>query len=227
MYKKVIAQLHGINTTAKWQGTFSDAAQYVGWKSDLKRWYYGKFSVFRFLLPWQRSSKVYWFRNTYTELKYDKSFAKDLDDDHPPSIVAHSFGTYIPGYSLVRFPNIKFDKVIVCGSILPKDFPWDELLERGQVIAIRNEYGTADIWSDITRWFVKGTGPSGKTGFDCRHSRLIQQEFSTFRHSDYFERGHMDSFWIPFIGKEVSAEFHRTSPTHLPRASIPWGLYAI
>jgi hypothetical protein len=186
---KVIAPLHGIRTTANWHRTLSDALQSVpGWQCDLERWYYGRFSLLRFLLPWQRSSRVKWFRETYNALTRDRTF--DLGETNLPSIVAHSFGIYILGYALVRFPNIKFDRIILCGSILPKDFPWNELLERGQVNAVRNEYGTNDNWSDVARWFVKGTGASGKTGFERKHLRLFQERFS-FRHSEYFDRGHI------------------------------------
>jgi len=220
----VIAPLHGIRTTANWQRTFSDAVQRVGWKCDLERWYYGKYSLLRFLLPWQRSSRVYWFRDTYTKLLSDRSF--DIESDNLPSIVAHSFGTYILGYALVKFPNIKFDKIILCGSILPKDFPWDDLLDRGQVLAVRNEYGTDDKCSDIVRWFVKGTGSSGKTGFERKHRKLLEERFS-FRHSDYFERGHMDSYWIPFIQKGIVAELPHEFPAYRSRPNTPWGLYVV
>lgn len=63
-----------------------------------------------------------------------------------PSIVAHSFGTYIFGNALMRYPFLRFNKVLLCGSILPADFPWDVLVDRGQVQAVRNEHGARDTW---------------------------------------------------------------------------------
>jgi|SRR6516165_636178 serine/threonine-protein kinase len=106
---RVIAPLHGIGTTANWHRTLSDALQPVKeWRCDLERWYYGKFSFFRFLLPWKRSGQIKWFRQTYTALMDDRRFA--LGKNNLPSIVAHSFGTYILGYALRKFPNIKFQR---------------------------------------------------------------------------------------------------------------------
>jgi hypothetical protein len=222
---KVVVPLHGIRTIASWQRTLSDAVQNVGWKCALDKWNYGIFSLFRFLIPRQRESRVSWFRSTYTEFTNDRTF--EIDNSNLPSIVAHSFGTYILGYSLLKYNNVRFDKVILCGSILPEDFPWRDILARGQVNAVRNEFGTNDFWSNIVRWFVQGTGASGKKGFWYQHPRLFQQEF-LFQHSEYFERGHMDEYWIPFIRKEIAVEgVARELPVHRPRPNIPWGLYGL
>ena len=90
---RVIAPLHGIRTTASWQRTFSDVAQAQGWRCPLERWNYGRFSLLRFLKPFQRRTKINWFRNTYSDCIHYKSLP--LYDDNLPSIVAHSFGTYI------------------------------------------------------------------------------------------------------------------------------------
>jgi hypothetical protein len=78
----------------------------------------------------------------------------------------------------------------------------------------------------MVRWFVAGTGASGKKGFWCQHSRLFEQKFS-FHHSEYFERGHMDTYWILFIRKEIAADLHHESLAHRPRTNIPWGLYGV
>jgi pimeloyl-ACP methyl ester carboxylesterase len=222
---KVIAPLHGIRTTANWHRILSDTLQPLNeWQCDLTRWYYGRFSLLRFLLPWQRSSRIKWFRQTYDELMNDRRF--DASSDNLPSIVAHSFGTYILGHALAKFPHIKFDRVILCGSILPRDFPWDHLLARGQVKAVRNEYGAKDIWSDIVPWFVRGAGSSGKSGFTCRHPKLFQQRFS-FEHSDYFNTGHISTYWLPFISNEIPRQ---RRAEQLPgdgkkEPTIPWGVY--
>src|SRR5438552_17651285 len=120
MPEVVIAPLHGIRTTASWQRTLSDAAQAKGWRCALEMWNYGRFSLLRFLLPWQRETKIRWFRETYTAFMRDSTF--DLNPNNLPSIVAHSFGTYVLGYALLKYDNIRFDKVILCASILPRDF---------------------------------------------------------------------------------------------------------
>ncbi len=147
---KVIVPLHGIRTHAAWQRALADVAQENGLVCPLEKWSFGYFSLLRFIFSWQREAKVRWFRTNYQDLLSDRRLA--LNDNNRPSIVAHSFGTYILGYSLIKYRNIKLDKVILCGSILPNDFPWHEIIERGQVGSVRNEYGVKDIWVRLVRW---------------------------------------------------------------------------
>ena len=52
--------------------------------------------------------------------------------------------------------DVKVDKVLLCGSILPRDFPWSRLLEAGQIGSVRNEYGVRDTWVRLVAWFVRG-----------------------------------------------------------------------
>jgi pimeloyl-ACP methyl ester carboxylesterase len=195
----------------------------------LEKWNFGYFSIIRFLLPWQREAKVRWFRSNYDDL-IENRYA-GLGPDNYPSVVAHSFGTYILGYALLKYRNIRLDKVILCGSILPRNFPWKEIIERGQVRELRNEYGVKDVWVRFVKWFVKGSGSSGENGFTengfkLQSDRIIQEEFR-FEHSEYFNRGHMGEFWIPFLlrpSDPVTVPV-RTRPVPRPFSRSPIGLY--
>ena len=141
-----------------------------------------------------------------------------------PSLVAHSFGTYILGNAMLKYDWLRFDKIILCGSILPVDFPWDELIKHGQVQSVRNEYGVQDILVRLVSWFVADTGPSGYRRFSRTHKRLEQEEF-LYEHSEYFDTGHMESKWLPFLRKQ---EIHQ-GPTKVavkrPSRTYPIGLY--
>jgi hypothetical protein len=114
----------------------------------------------------------------------------------------------------------------LCGSILPQEFPWNDILDRGQVTAVLNEFGSEDIWSKFVRWFVGGTGASGQEGFWSRHSCIFQKKFS-FKHSEYFERGHIEQSWVPFIAQNLAARPRTTFDVHAPRPNAPWGLYIV
>ncbi len=223
---KVICPLHGILTLAAWQRALSDLAGNTGWLCRLDRWSYGRFSVVAFLTHWTREAKLRWLRRQYDAEIHDRRL--NIERGQLPSVVAHSFGTYILGYTLLRFDFIRFDKVILCGSILPVDFPWDKLIERGQVQAVRHEYGVRDPWVRRVRWFVSGTGPSGATGFTCRHERLEQEEFE-YAHSDYFGADHMEDRWIPFLNKPLTQIPRAKDRPRIPRprTSSPWGLYGL
>ena len=223
---RVICPLHGIRTLAVWQKGLSDLAASCGWVCRLDRWSYGRFSLLAFFTPWSREAKLGWLRRQYDAETHDRRLL--IEKGQAPSVVAHSFGTYILGYTLLRFDFIRFNKVILCGSILPRDFPWDKLIERGQVQAVRNEFGVRDPWVIWVRWFVRGTGPSGASGFAYTHERFEQEEFD-FNHGDYFGIDHMEDRWIPFLNKPLE-EIPRSDVggrIPRPRTSAPWGLYGL
>ncbi|MFX0579321.1 serine/threonine-protein kinase [Nocardia nepalensis] len=219
----VVVALHGIRTQAAWQRAFSEVAGRVGMGAHADRWNFGYFSVLRFLMPWARLAKVRWFRETYQQ-EFDDA---PVTGQKQPSIVAHSFGTYILGNALLRYPYLRFNKVLLCGSILPTRFPWDLIIERGQVQAVRNEYGSEDVWTRGVGWFVPGTGPSGVVGFSAKHARFEQEHF-LFAHSEYFERGHMVSRWLPFLNAHIDERPARETSIAPPKTDgRPWGLYIV
>jgi len=189
---KVICPLHGIRTLAAWQKGLSDLAGNHGWDCRLGRWSYGRFSLLAFLTPWSREAKLAWLREQYDQEMHDGRLL--IGEGQTPSMVAHSFGTYILGYTLLRFDFIRFNKVILCGSILPRDFPWDKLIERGQVQAVRNEFGVRDPWVKRVGCFVRGAGPSGAYGFTCKHERLKQEKFE-YDHSVSVRDNHSCRAW--------------------------------
>src|ERR1700728_4613076 len=96
---RIVFTLHGIRTRAAWPRSFADIAQESQWVSRLDRWSYGYFSAIRFLLPGQRRSKVEWFNRTYQEETGDRNV--DVSETRRPSIVVHSFGSYILGNAML------------------------------------------------------------------------------------------------------------------------------
>ncbi len=222
---RMVVTLHGIRTHAAWQRAFAETASDAGLEARMDRWSFGHFPVVRFLQPWSRMARVKWFRDSYDD-EFGALLAATSSLDRP-SIVAHSFGTYILGYALLRYSYLRFGKVILCGSILPKGFPWDKIIERGQVQAVRNEFGTEDVWTRLVDRFVPGTGASGRDGFAIGHPRLEQERF-TFSHSEYFERYHMESRWIPFLRRRLPlVPPHEGTIEGRVASRTPWGLYAL
>ena len=224
---KVVCPLHGIRTQAEWQKRLSELLAGYGWHCRLERWSFGHFSLLKFFTPWTRETKLEWFRQQYDDELHDRRL--EIEKGQTPSVVAHSFGTYILGYApLLRSDYIRVNKVILCGSVLPTDFPWDLLIKRGQVQAVRNEYGGRDPWVKHVHWFVHGAGASGTSGFTRTHERLEQEKFD-YSHSEYFVKGHMEDRWVPFLGKSLE-EIPRSrveTPIPRPRTAAPWGLYGL
>lgn len=200
MDKKVVIPLHGIRTHAEWQRKFVDFTQYPKYHDVLHcvldDWSFGHFPLIKFLRRGERNKKIDWFRKQY--YLFMNSRNTYLAQGEYPSIVAHSFGTYILGHALEKYSYLKFDKIILCGSILPRTFDWKKIIERGQVREVRNEYGVQDIWVRRAQWFIADAGSSGYDGFAIAHDKLIQEKF-LYKHSEYFDKGHMEAFWIPFL----------------------------
>lgn len=192
---KVLIGLHGIRSHGAWYDALGDVVQVKGWKMRINRWKFGKFLAIRLVFPGQRLAKVQWFREQYEAERSDSESGIDYESHRYPSIVAHSFGTYILGNALLKYKHIRFNKVILCGSILPEDFPWDQLIDRGQVQFLRNEYGVNDYWVKLCPIFVANSGWSGLSGFTLDHPRIQQEQF-LYDHSEYFEKGHIRQCWL-------------------------------
>lgn len=194
---RVVITLHGIRTRGAWQKTLGDALRQAGFVTESLD--FGYFTAIQLLLPSARRRKVLWFRDQYTAIR-------DRHAGATPSIVAHSLGTYLVTQAMtIFFGDVKFDRIILCGSIARRDYKWSkakkgDLFQRGL-----NDYGRQDVWSRLVEWVVSDAGSSGHRGFsDNAKGALLQQE-RDFRHSDYFYAENYKLRWIPFLlGQKLS-----------------------
>jgi hypothetical protein len=116
-----------------------------------------------------------------------------------PSVVAHSLGSWIVGNAMLKFSDIRFDKILFAGSILPRDFDWSLLFARDQVESVRNECGQNDPWPKWASRFVAQTGTGGSEGFEWLSSAVENDHCEWFGHSDALMRQHIEQLWIPFL----------------------------
>jgi len=98
-----------------------------------------------------------------------------------PHVIAHSFGTFLIGSLMKRFPDIQFDAVILTGCVLPAGFDWQSL--KGNKVSgfcrVRNEVADGDQivrLASLLRRLIPGMGSAGVTGFHeaSRRSLLMQ-----------------------------------------------------
>jgi|GEM_PF-2997970 len=193
--RKVVVSLHGIRTRGLWQKEVAPVISEQGWiyyPLD-----YGDFSPFQLISEGERNEKIEWFRNEINDIC--QKIAPII-----PSVIAHSFGTFIVCNTLDKYRNIHLDKLILCGSILPQDFDWKKIIDRKQVTMVKNDCGGKDFWAGISGKFVAGTGPSGRAGFNQKHERLIDDQFERFEHSDFFGYDHYVGEWVPFLEKDMA-----------------------
>lgn len=113
-------------------------------------------------------------------------------------VIAHSFGSYIISRLLKSHPDIEFERIILCGSIIPRDFQWDVYAKYMQRGAIVNDVGTRDFYPVLATFASLGYGASGRLGFN---TGAVVDRYFCYAHSDFFEkkRGHIRRFWKPFL----------------------------
>lgn len=201
--RKVIISLHGIRTRGKWQKDLSPLITEQGWI------YYpldfGWYSVLFFIPAIFRRGKIEWFREGYREIR-------NRYPDVVPSIVAHSFGSWILCKAIEKYEHLKFDKIILTGSIVNSDFDWKGIHARNQVAAVRNDIGSRDFWARFSRFFAWGTGHSGYAGFEQNSEFLTDKTYAHYDHGSAFGYDHYLGEWIPFLAQ----------PRPFANGTVPW-----
>jgi pimeloyl-ACP methyl ester carboxylesterase len=133
---RVVVTIHGIRTHGKWQ---KEITPYLARHGLIP--YHIDFGFFRaifFFFKWTRERQVKAVRD---ELR---SLVAHLDSPRI-GIIAHSFGTHLAMEALVRENGgLLYDRIVLTGSIVPRDFDWNSALEKKWVMALRNERATDD-----------------------------------------------------------------------------------
>ncbi|HEX8191582.1 MAG TPA: hypothetical protein VF552_01650 [Allosphingosinicella sp.] len=196
---KLLMTVHGIRTDGSWQ---KQAASVLGpVVGAMESFDYGRYGTFSFFRPSKNRKLVDRFYEWYG-MTVAATRGVDLSaHDKRPSCIAHSFGTWLVGMAMLKHPDVKFDKLIFNGSVLPADFDWERLIARDQVGLVCNECGTSDLWPRMAARFVRGTGDAGSRGFESSNSVVMNERRDDFAHSDFHLRQHMAEQWKPFIAR--------------------------
>jgi hypothetical protein len=189
--KPLVITLHGIRTFAPWQKELADELGKAGFYT--KSLQYGHYGIFGLLRKSQRRKKIEWLREQYTQITREYP-------DVVPSIIAHSFGTYMIANVLELYDGIQFDQVVLCGSVIPQDYNWQELVKRNQVKRVLNDCAEKDIVVKAAPFFIKDAGSSGAYGFKRDNDDHFHQRFiAKFGHSDYLHVLNFTTNWIPYL----------------------------
>lgn len=167
--QRVVLIMHGIRDFGDWTGELrkklTKAADSEGIRIETVTSSYGYFPMTKFLLFQARQKNVRWFMDQYTEALARCPGVKTID------FAGHSNGTYLLGSALKRYRSCTFGRVVCAGSVLPRDFEWDELVRDGRIEAIRNYVASGDwvvgIFPNFFERFSKSTdiGGGGFLGF--------------------------------------------------------------
>ncbi|MEB0129739.1 hypothetical protein [Pseudomonas sp. CCI2.4] len=131
------------------------------------------------------------------------------------SVIAHSFGTFIIAKIIEDNPEIQFEKIVICGSVIPRDFNWTKHAPFARNGDIVNDVGILDIWPVIANCFTLGYGASGNQGF---RSALVIDRFFNYHHSDFFEQknDHIRKYWKPIFEQGIVPK----SDCKLPKTNV-------
>ena len=192
-----VLTLHGMNTRGVWQENLNWLVSLTYGRMVPVRVY--KYGMVRLGVLFRRSQRK--LRDEVSERLRSFSTQAELAGYRPePDVIAHSFGTWLLGRALEADKTLKVGRVILTGCILPPCFCWQTLIDRGQVEAVLNHYGTADLPVAITRYFIPDSGPAGRRGFDAQGA--INVEAPGFGHSTFFDEELDQVFekvWRPFL----------------------------
>ncbi len=188
---RLVLSLHGIRTRGVWQKQLTRALGEGGLIHDPLD--YDFFRAIQLVIPFLRKRKIKWFLEQY-------QVAVKGRGDQRPSVIAHSFGTYLVAQTMEKYDEVKFDRIVFCGSIVRISFPWSTIFERRQAVRVLNDYGAKDFWAKAAEFMVSDAGPSGAKGFHDKGGGSVVERFRPlFRHSDYFYLANYQQNWVPFL----------------------------
>lgn len=125
---------------------------------------YGYFPMLSFLRPGARAEKAAWLMDRYAE-------ARHLYPQARFHYVGHSHGTYLLRHVLEAVPDVRFDRVVLAGSVLRSSEPWECFFDRGQVGQLLNLRASED-WvvaifpNTMERVGWQDLGGAGVRGFE-------------------------------------------------------------
>jgi hypothetical protein len=205
---QVVLLIHGIRTQAEWQSMVKEKLS-VPDRVIVYPIGYGYFDVVRFWFPfWSRKKPI---ERVHDEIRVALQKHQKLHPNAKLSIIAHSFGTFIIGEILKKDFTLQLHRLVLCGSVLPQDFPWSLLQGRFNDENTINECGTADIWPVLAQSLSWGYGASGTHGFK---KVLIKDRFHAGGHGQYFNPEFVEKYWEPFIrrGEYKETDFEVKMP---------------
>lgn len=184
-----IITIHGIRRQTKWYDEFKKLPHWENTGVKIENFEYGYFTMVQFLIPHYRRKVLREFQIYYSQ---------NFNPNYPPNLICHSFGTYIFYSSIKKYKSIKFNKVILCGSILSRKIDWTSFFEANQVKYLLNDFGKLDSVVKFSSLIIRECGTSGQKGFlkvPEMYYNCFHQRDNYYEHSDYFLPLNMQENW--------------------------------
>ncbi len=206
--------IHGWNSNRDWQLILTRSINAI--KLTSIPYVYGR-KIFK-IFPWHLKADISKFKDWYFNAANNKNYTIDISKPyHRPSIIAHSLGSYILVKTLEKYPEIKFDKIFLVGSIIPENYDWFKLILNDQVSSIVYERSQKD-WVVSLSFLITGSPKTcTRHGFLQKSSFIIETNVEHFGHGDFNYEEHYISMFKKYIyekphqlrivhGKELSKQ---------------------
>ncbi|XXF09924.1 hypothetical protein J3Q00_06070 [Pseudomonas sp. D2-3] len=175
--------IHGMNSRAKWQETFSwEIANRLSYSAPVLIYKYGWATIDVFA-RWLHERLA---RRLGERMRIAIEQAQKSRLPTRPDIIAHSFGTLLLSRVLENpeFADLRFGRIITAASIVRPDFDWDRLIEQGRVEAVLNHVGGRDRAVPLAQYAIPGAGPGGKVGYLAASTLNVRTD--EYGHSGFF-----------------------------------------
>ena len=163
---------------------------------------YGFLSAFRFVIPSVRKRYARFFRDFYTEVICRNRDARIY-------VLCHSNGTYALGHCLQEFQAISVERVALAGSVLPTDYPWSSLIDRKQVLSVRNDCASRDFPVALLCSALRGLGMRdiGTGGFNGFFGGAVEEvRYHPGGHGAMLKESNLDSMLRYLLNDEEAGE---------------------
>lgn len=191
--QNVIFILHGIRASNRgWVSKLADLVAREFPDAEVIPSSYGYLSALDFFIPFLHIRPLRWFHTKYADYYAQNPGANFY-------FVGHSNGTYILGRSLLALRGMRFDKIILAGSVLPTNYPWRKIFKRGQYRELRNDQANADfpvgfLCSGLHGLGRKDIGTGGYEGFQDDDNSVIQYAFHGGDHGAALVDSNLENF---------------------------------
>jgi O-acetyl-ADP-ribose deacetylase (regulator of RNase III) len=228
-----IVMVHGIRTDGRWNDMVGRLLREADHTANPVPIGYGFLDLLSFLLPvcMIRNRLI---RRVATEL----SRLSKVEGTKKFSVIAHSFGTFLTVHALQRSRHVELDCLILCGSVVPKDFPWDSIERQLRVIdpyeypgrRVLNDCGWRDVWPVFAETITWGFGSSGRFGFQIG---VVKDRFHELAHSEFFTDYFVKTYWVSAIteGRIIEGKGFRPQSKWLlqllTRFHVKWVIVAV
>lgn len=214
--RHVVVLVHGINTRAQWLSSVKPVLEKAG--LIVAPAGYDVYGLLRFLLPFD------WPRRRAVERV--RTRVKTAIAVHRPdrlSVIAHSFGSYIVARLIAEDFDIRWHRVVFCGSVNAQSFPFEQYLSRFDA-PIMNEIGTKDVLPAFAERVTWGYGAIGTYG--AQTAAVEERWHAGLGHSGFLRPSFCRKYWVTWLceGKIVPGA---TDPKPLSAATrlllrVPW-----